>query len=100
MATYQQIYDTMQTTPLLIGAMTIAVAVAQDALQKTANFPLTAGDKAWVNRDARAEAERIKYFILNTAPVTAKLNNPSSILDSDIQSAVNTLAPALVKGVI
>ncbi len=97
MATYQQIYDFMNTSPI-IGAMAIAIARAQDSLQKTANFPLTAGDKEWVNRNPRQEADRIKYFILNTAPVTAKLDAPGTITDADIQAAVNTLVPALVKG--
>ena len=99
MATYQAIYDTMNTSPL-IGPMTIAVARAQDAKQKEATFPLTTKDADWVNRDPRAEAERIKYFILNTAPVTAKLDAPNTITDADIQASVNTLVPSLIKGVI
>ena len=97
MATYQQIYDAIGANEW-IGRMTIAVARAQDTKQKEALFPVNAGEKAWVNRDAREEAERIKYFILNTAPVTAKLDAPGTISDADIQSAVNTLVPALVKG--
>jgi hypothetical protein len=97
MATYQQIYDAVGANPL-IGPMTIAVARAQDALQKTGDFPLSAGAKEWVNRDPRREAERIKFFILNTSPVTTKLDAPGTITDADIQAAVNTLVPALVKG--
>lgn len=97
MASYQEIYDAVAANPL-IGPMTIAVARAQDALQKTGDFPLSDGAKEWVNRDARSEAERIKYFILNTAPVVGKLDAPQTITDADLQTAVNTLVPALVKG--
>lgn len=97
MATYQQIAD-WNGTNQMIGRMMIAVARAQDAKQKEVTFPANAGEKEWANRDPRAEADRIQLFILNTAPVTAKLDTPGTITDADLQSAVNTLVPALVKG--
>jgi len=97
MATYQQIYDWTGTNSM-IGRMTIAVARAQDAKQKEATFPASTGEKDWANRDPRREAERIQIFILNTAPVTAKLDAPGTITDAEIQSAVNALVPNLVKG--
>lgn len=97
MATYQQVYEFVGQNQL-IGRMAIAIARAQDSKQKEGTFPATAGEKEWVNRDPRREAERTQLFILNTAPVLAKLDAPGTISDSDIQTAVNTLVPALVKG--
>ncbi len=113
-ATYQQVRNATRDTAFQ-ARISVAVAIAQDAVQKSTGFPNANTNEAkWVNRDPYVEAGRIFFYVLNTAPLintlggasgdqiidAAGIINPATFTDAQIQTAVDTLKPKLILGAI
>ena len=76
----------------------LAVSISQAQKNGLAGNP-TPAQIAWANRDAGQEARRIVFFVIGTAPIVSKLDNPASITDADIDAALATVLPNLLKAV-
>lgn len=93
---YQNIYDQVAQGSFW-QRLTISVSQSQKA--KLALVAPTPTEIIWANRDAATEARRITLFIIGTAPIVTKLDAPGTITDADIDSALATLLPNLLKAV-
>lgn len=93
---YQDIYNQVSAGNFW-QRLTISVSQAQKT-QLNGATP-TAAQIAWANRDAVTEAKRIVFFVIGTAPIVSKLDNPASITDADIDAALAAVLPNLLKAV-
>lgn len=93
---YQDIYNQVSAGNFW-QRLTISVSQAQK--NGLAGNPPSAAQIAWAKRDAAEEAKRIVFFVLGTAPIVSKLDNPASITDADIDNALAAVLPNLLKAV-
>jgi hypothetical protein len=94
---YQAIYDQVNSGSFW---QRVAIAVSQAQKAKLALAVPTPAEIAWANRDAADEARRIVLFVIGTAPIVSKLDAPGTITDADIDAALTTLLPNLLKAVV
>lgn len=94
---YELMYDVALSGPYW---KKIAIAVANAQRTTLAKPSPTAAEIEWCKREVEAEAKRIIYLVLGTAPIVTKLDAPGTITDTEVDQAMTALLPNLLKGVL